>query len=219
VFDTNLTETHNQALKRKFSLLEGERAAYKQIYDVLRSAPEHEADEIFQRIRGGTDINTIVRLINYGDVHVQLALVPEAKYRYEFPYMSEMPASLLRASNPYLVSEIYDYVLNPKALLPASPSLSNPRAELHLEPYMKPFHAAGIQQTLLDTVKPSGWTSVSSDDGFLRNLLEAYFLHDYGWFTVFHKDLFLEDMASGRDRFCTPLLANAVLYLGCVSSP
>jgi hypothetical protein len=219
-YDTNAAETHTQALKRKFSELESERAAYKQIYEVLRSKPDREASEILQRIRSGVDINTIVRLINYGDVQGDLTLVPEARYRYDFPYTPEMPKWLLRPGNPYLVSEIYDYALRPVEQLPspASSSSSSPRIGLHLEPYMKPFYGVTVLQPWLDTVKPSKWTTISDDDDLMRKLLEAYLLHDYDWFTAFHKDFFLEDMANGRHRFCTPLLANAVLCAGSVSA-
>ncbi|KAK4454777.1 hypothetical protein QBC34DRAFT_140901 [Podospora aff. communis PSN243] len=220
-YDTNAAETHTQALKRKFSELESERAAYKQIYEVLQSKPDREAGEILQRIRSGVDINTIVRLINYGDVQGDLTLVPEARYRYDFPYTSEMPPWLLRPCNPYLVSEIYDYALHPVEQLPspASSSSSSPRIGLHLEPYMKPFYGVTILQPWLDAVKPSRWTNISDDDDLMRKLLEAYLLHDYDWFTAFHKDFFLEDMANGRHRFCTPLLVNAVLCAGshCLS--
>ncbi|KAK0656562.1 hypothetical protein B0T16DRAFT_425109 [Cercophora newfieldiana] len=215
-YDTNVTETHTQALKRKFSELESERVAYKKIYDVLKSTSEHEAGEILQRIRSGVDINDIARLVGYGDVQGDLSLVPEARFRYDFPYTPEMPSSLLRPDNPYLVSEIYDFVLNPAAQLPspASSSSSSPRIGLHLEPYMKPFFGATVLQPWLDRVKPSNWTSVSNDDDLTRKILEVYLLHDYDWFTAFHKDFFLKDMAEGRRRFCTPLLVNAVLCAG-----
>ena len=70
-------------------------------------------------------------------------------------------------------------------------------------------------------MKPSEWTSVCKDDGLLRDILTAYFMHEYHTFPVFHLDYFFEDMQSPRTnkrdiRFCSALLVNAVLAYGCV---
>jgi hypothetical protein len=192
---------------------------------VLRSRPEHDALEIFKRIRAGADIDQVIRHVNYGDVVGQLAVVPETRYRYEFPYSIEMPASLVRPDNPYLDSEIYDFVLNPatQRRLP-SPSSASSRSSpgatelLELDPYLKPFHGAAILDPWLDAVKPSRWTSVSDDDDLMRGVIQAYLIHEYDWFTCFHKDLFLQDMANERPRFCSKLLVNAILASGSVSA-
>ena len=87
-FGTNLTETHTQALKRKFSELQTRHSAIEDIFDIMRVRSEEEAFEIFQRIRKGTEPTTILRHVNYGNILLQLAVVPEARYRYEFPFMS-----------------------------------------------------------------------------------------------------------------------------------
>ncbi|KAK0730418.1 hypothetical protein B0H67DRAFT_32036 [Lasiosphaeris hirsuta] len=232
-FDTNATETHAQALKRKYSELQSQKTTYQQIFSLLQTRPEQEAEDLLQRIRRGADANSILRHVNYGDVLVQLALVPEARYRYEFPYKTDMPEFLLRPDNPYLDSELYELalrtapdspgshhrhqrrrLLGPGDRSSSSPD-STPDAELQSDPYVKPFHAATVVHPLLDTVRPSRWTSVSSDDNLMRKLLHEYFLHEYDYFTFFHKEYFLEDMASGRLRFCSQLLTNTVLCVGC----
>lgn len=232
-FDTNAAETHAQALKRKYSELQSQKTTYQQIFDLLQTRPEQEADDLLQRIRRGADASSILHHVNYGDVLVQLALVPETRYRYEFPYKTDMPEFLLRPDNPYLDSELYELALRiapdfpssrhrrqrrrllGRADSPSSSPSSTPDAEPQSDPYVKPFHAATVVHPLLDTVKPSRWTSVSSDDNLMRKLLHEYFLHEYDYFTFFHKEYFLEDMANGRLRFCSQLLANAVLCVGC----
>ncbi|KAK5658741.1 hypothetical protein OQA88_1550 [Cercophora sp. LCS_1] len=206
-FDTNATETHTQALKRKFNELQSQKTTYEQIYEVLQTRPAHEAAQVLDRIRGGADINSILRYVNYGDVLVQLSVIPEAKYRYEFPYSTQMPSMLLRSDNPYLDSEIYEFALRAPPDVtkplpsPVSSDVSSPSANPQHDAYTKPFHAAAIVHPLLDTVKPSNWTSVSTDDGLMRKLLHEYFLLEYDWFTFFHKDYFLQDMANERPRF------------------
>ncbi|KAK0673333.1 putative nitrogen assimilation transcription factor [Cercophora samala] len=224
-FDTiAATETHTQALKRKYTELQQQKTTFEQIYEVLRSRPEKEAEEIFQRIRRGADANSILRHVNYGDVLVQLALVPETRFRYEFPYLPDMPIYLQIHDNPYLDSEVFDCALRRAAEQPprqrALPSVNDmldpaPDALDQRDPYLKPYSSAIVVDPCLDSLTPSNWTLVSSDDNFMRQVIHDYFLYDYDWFTFFHKDYFLQDMASGRPRYCSRLLVNAILCIGC----
>lgn len=231
-FDTNAAETHTQALKRKYSELQSQKTAFEQIYDVLQTRTDKEAEEVFQRIRRGADVGSILRHVNYGDVLVQLALVPEARYRYEFPYLSDMPQFLRRPDNPYLDSEVYECALRGSRdpahtqpqqhpLPPNAGNEGSSSASVYWrgqrDPYLKPYLSATVVHPWLGSVKPSRWTTVSSDDGLMRKLVHDYLLFEYDWFTFFHKDYFLEDMAAERPRFCSELLVNAVLCVGCVS--
>lgn len=199
---------------------------------MLQTRPDKEAEEVFQRIRRGADASSILRHVNYGDVLVQLALVPEARYRYEFPYLPEMPPFLRRPDNPYLDSEVYECALRgppgppgaprPQYQLPSSSgngmngTLSTYGPGLR-DPYLKPYLSATVVHPWLDSVKPSRWTTISSDDALMRKILHDYFLFESDWFPFIHKDYFLQDMATEQQRFCTPLLVNSLLCLGCVS--
>ncbi|KAL2261349.1 hypothetical protein VTK26DRAFT_4346 [Humicola hyalothermophila] len=227
-FDTNAEETHTQALKRKYHELQVQKSTFEQIYNVLQSRPEQEAEEVFRRIRTGADASSILRHVNYGDVLVQLALVPEARFRYEFPYIPEMPPYLCRPDNQYLYSEVYEFALrqhsdgpqrtghSQQRLLPDSPTdTSFVDGAGHRDPYLKPYLSAKVIHPWLDSVKPSKWTVVSKDDALMRRILHDYFLFEYDAFTFFHKDYFLEDMATGNPGFCSQLLVNAILCLGC----
>jgi hypothetical protein len=48
---------------------------------------------------------------------------------------------------------------------------------------------------------------VTSDDDLL---------HHHATYPSFHKDIFLQALRDGDERFCSPLLVNAVLAEGCV---
>ena len=184
---------------------------------------------MFRRIRTGADASSILRHVNYGDVLVQLALVPEARFRYEFPYLPEMPAFLRGSDNPYLDSEVYEYALRgypdaPQQIGHRQNLLPDPRSAVtsvygtgHRDPYLKPYLSATVVHPWLDSVKPSKWTTVSSDDTLMRKILHDYFLFEYDAFTFFQKDLFLEDLATENPRFCSQLLVNAIMCQGCVS--
>ncbi|KAH8677830.1 hypothetical protein BX600DRAFT_138214 [Xylariales sp. PMI_506] len=217
IYDTaTKDETRVQALKRKLTQFRDNETICQQIFDILQTRSSAEADEVFRRIRGGADPGSILRLIRGGDLLLQLTLAPEARYRYEFPYRRAMPAFLLRQDNPYLKSLVYEFSLDPctapqNSLLPTDYQYIR-----HPDLYLKPYHAAEIYDPLLESVKPSEWTNVSSNDMQMRKLLGAYFLNEYQSLTCFHKDYFLEGMATGRSRFCSRLLVNAVLAVSAL---
>lgn len=85
--------------------------------------------------------------------------------------------------------------------------------------YVKPFHAAKVIDPLLTDAKPSHWTTVSDNDVLMRQILEDFFRCEYQFTAAFQKDLFLEDMASGRKDFCSSLLVNVTLAYACVRPP
>lgn len=204
-------------LKRKFSELESQKTANEDIIELLQSSREEEAYEILRRIRAGADIETLLRHIRDGDLLLQLSLVPESRFRYEFPYIKDMPSFLLRPDNPYLGSLVYEWTLGDSAIIQQQAKPMDAGKDEYESPYLKPCHAAEIVDPQLGSVKPSAWTSVSSDNELMRKLLCSYFLYEYQWLAIFNKDLFLEDMVARRHRFCSPLLVNALLAFACVS--
>ena len=183
---------------------------------MLASRPSSEAEGILQRIREGVDPESILRHIQDGDLLLQLSLTPERRYRYEFPYKTQMPSFLLRPDNPYLNTLIYDFtsgrVCSGQDLLPPVDA----RVETLKSPYLTPYHTAEIVDPQLELIKPAKWTNVSSDDKLMRKLFKIYFLSEYHWIPFFHKDYFLKDMIAGHRRFCSHLLVNAILAYACV---
>ncbi|KAA8632821.1 hypothetical protein SMACR_02850 [Sordaria macrospora] len=247
-YDTNVAETHAQALKRKYDELQSSKSAAEKVFEILQTKDEKEAGEVFQRIRRGADPATILRHITFGDALIQLALAPDTGYRYEFPYLPGMPAFLQRHDNVYLDSEVYACVLRRSAPGPSAVSVEHrqqlacqllsgsqqqpyftpsnasrsmspylahgPAVDLHSDPYHKPYHAASVENSRLEKLQPSQWTSVSTDDNLMRKFLHDYIMYDYGWNHFLHLDYFLDDMANGRHRFCSRLLVNTILCIG-----
>lgn len=203
--------------------------------------PERDAQDILARIRSGTDIETVLSHVATGNLLLQLSVVPESRYRYKFPYISKMPTNLLTDDNLYKRPLIYEgEAIYPSsdeqgivgedarmegarmegaAPAPAPPShMEGADPSEHETIYLKPFHAAEVIDPLLESVKPSLWTSVHSDDALMRKLLSLYFLHEYPHFTAFQKECFLEAMAAQRENLCSSLLVNAILAFSCVSA-
>ncbi|KAM5386869.1 hypothetical protein ACJZ2D_000162 [Fusarium nematophilum] len=183
------------------------------------TAKQPEAADIFKRIRSGADPAAIIRHLSAADPPLQLQLKPEMRYGFEFPYQKPVPASLQLPGDPYLRSLVYECTYLRDGNIDAATALiMGPLGERRQTPYLKPLHAAFVADSRFEEVTPSKWTSVSADDAPMRTLLQAFFLHEYSYFTFFQTDHFLDDMLAGGGDLCSPLLVNAVLALGCVSA-
>jgi len=180
-------------------------------------------------IQAGDNADTIIHRLNEADLLLQVSLVPETRLRFVFPYTPTMPPALV-PGNRYLDSLLYeatslstvqDSRTGEEQALTATAfsATSEPGfgASRHLSPYLKPYHAAKLVEPRLDSVKPSEWTSVSSNDSFMRSLLEGYFFYEYSFSSFFQKDYFLEDMAKHEHHYCSSLLVNAILAYAWVS--
>lgn len=61
---------------------------------------------------------------------------------------------------------------------------------------------------------PSSWTDATTNDSLVQHLLALYFCWEYPTFANVSKEHLLVDYRSGKHRFCSPLLINAILALG-----
>lgn len=79
----------------------------------------------------------------------------------------------------------------------------------------------GLEQVLSPLAEPeirSGsttWTTITGDIGLVHHLLALYFCWEYPTFASLSKEHFLRDFHDGRHRYCSPILVNALLALGC----
>ena len=61
---------------------------------------------------------------------------------------------------------------------------------------------------------PSSWTETTTNDGLVQHLIALYFCWEYPTFASLSREHFLVDYRSGKHRFCSPLLVNAILAIG-----
>jgi hypothetical protein len=189
-----------------------------QFIERLKMTQEPEALGLLRLLRQGVIVDSILQQMQGGDLLLQSRLSPETRFRYDFPYQKQMPTALQVKTNPYLYTLLYE-----AAYLGAQPSLKEvkdfPSSDPNhpAAPYIKPYAASTLVDPRLDDIKPSAWTNVSSDDAFLRTVLHLYLQYEYHFLSGFHRELFLDDMLSGSQQYCSPLLVNAVLALACVS--
>jgi hypothetical protein len=70
----------------------------------------------------------------------------------------------------------------------------------------------------------TSWSSITKDPATIKHLLRMYFTWHYPYFATLSRNLFLRDFHRGcppagasarKTEYCTPLLVNAMLALGC----
>jgi hypothetical protein len=64
-------------------------------------------------------------------------------------------------------------------------------------------------------VAAGAWTNVTGDKRLVHHLLALYFCWEYPTFASLSKEHFLKDFQDGRRRYCSAILVNALLALGC----
>ncbi|KAL7621702.1 hypothetical protein AAE478_009029 [Parahypoxylon ruwenzoriense] len=64
-------------------------------------------------------------------------------------------------------------------------------------------------------VPPGTWTTVTTDAALVQHLLALYFCWEYPTFASLSKEHFMKDFLNGRHRYCSSILVNALLALGC----
>ncbi|KAJ0279367.1 hypothetical protein COL940_006777 [Colletotrichum noveboracense] len=62
---------------------------------------------------------------------------------------------------------------------------------------------------------PENWTNITEDGSLVQHLLALYFCWEYPTFASLSKEHFLRDFQNGISRYCSPILVNALLALGC----
>ncbi|UKZ84703.1 uncharacterized protein TrAFT101_000603 [Trichoderma asperellum] len=212
-------ENFTAALKRRCMEENEKTTSFQEIFSTLQSCSDKDAMNMFNLVRQGVDPKYLLKQMKECDFVFQLAVVPETRRRYQFPYLPTMPIRLQTPDNQYLKSVLYETVfLRPDDESSdggSASSSADTQLGRHHNVYMRPYHAAEVIDPLIDLVKPSKWTAVIADDRLMRALLRAYFLHEYPTFPVFHKDIFLQAMINNDKRFCSSLLVNALLAEAC----
>ena len=192
---------------------------------MLKTLPDRDAQTVMQRVRSSDDVETIVNHVRAGDLLVQMAVVPETRFRYQFPYRSEMP-EIYVPNNAYLGSLIFEGAslrLQKPSSESSNPMMPSDSSDILVDSldclYLQPFHAAKVINPLVSRAKVTAWTSVCNDNVLLQDLLLTFLRCEYQLIAAFHMDLFLEDLIAQKNEFCSSLLVNVILGYACVGIP
>jgi hypothetical protein len=220
------SETHGQALKRKYDDL-------KSLYELIKTTDEGEAREKFRQIRDGEEIEIILR----GAQHYDLAPDANAAGRRR-KFLSTLiqttaPLShLVRLASEILLSpQLVDNLPEVVAYEPLRDTVisietlagvltrSNPNLSLlSLGRNLTPVRVAdGFSGSPPYWVNATPWTTNVSDFA-VSHLVSAFLAMVNGYWRFLEQDLFLKAMRSGRpSEYCSSFLVNAILACASVS--
>jgi hypothetical protein len=214
IYITIPSESRFQASKRRFDDSQRSINDYETLYRMLATRPLLEAEKILERIRNGSKVEDVIRGVRDGDLLLQMTLVPEKRYRYDFPDIRNMPPLFEDPNDPYIRSPLFSPPVSVLQNVDGSTSaLLWPR-----QVYEIPYHTARILDSRISSVDAAYWTRVTDDNALVAQLISLYLSTDYVFYGTFHKDLFLDDLVGKRLRFCSPLLVNAICAAGLHSS-
>ncbi|KAM3566662.1 hypothetical protein ARSEF4850_000415 [Beauveria asiatica] len=203
-------------LRRGYRELRDHAREHEEVVALLRSLPEQDAQGVFQRIRAGTGLGTILRQVRAGDALLQMAVPPETNSRYSFPYLEPVfyeTASLLAAAPRPPRNEEPAQSLGgdggggarqPPARLRQQRSKDNDSsaaASHNAENdgvYLSPLQAERVLEPRLTGVQIAPLTRVCDDEPLMRDLLEMSLRCEYQSKSAFHKDTFFQNLVAGR---------------------
>lgn len=64
-------------------------------------------------------------------------------------------------------------------------------------------------------IAPGSWTDITDDVDLVHHLLALFFCWEYPTFVSLSREHFISDFRNGINRYCSPILVNAILALGC----
>lgn len=172
-------------MRKDIQSLQVKNSALDVIVNSLRALPDAEASALFHSLRRGDRLDTLAESLG-----------------------TENADFTLRALDLDLSEQIGTPVNSFHTQTPPLRSTENSRS-----PGEKPWGDNQIHSSAPET--SSSWFRIPQDAEFVEHLLNHYFSWIHPFHTLFCKDNFLSDMARGNTRYCSAMLVNAILALGC----
>jgi hypothetical protein len=177
-------------LKRDIAELTAKHYSIISIVDAIRKRSDADVDDIVHFIRSNPDVELegISKAIeNLGSTRQEQTIGPASSLEGELVVAFASNAALDKTGG----SRYYGHTSNLWLQSPEDDRLTMP----------------------VDQV--GAWTNVTSDVELINHLLDAYFAWSHPWYLLFSEETFLHGMRSKESKYCTPLLMNAILALGC----
>jgi hypothetical protein len=185
-YDIDSDHRRKGALKRDIRQLEEENEKRDIILDALRKASEADVDDIIQLVRSDESYDSIIETIK------RMPIKPPSK--------SE--------TTPTLEGALADFA--------GKPSLKKSGDNRHYGTTSN-FALTGSDDELpMVAVDHIGtWTKVTNDVDLIKHLLSLYFTWSHPLYLLFSEEVFFYALNNKKLKWCSPILVNACLALGC----
>ncbi|KAH6663396.1 fungal-specific transcription factor domain-containing protein [Halenospora varia] len=186
-YDIDSDHRRKGALKRDIAQLKDEIGPRNAILDAIRKGSEADVDDIVQLIRSNPDESW--------------ATIAESVKKIN------LSGNEKTAPSSYLEGELTEFSVK------ATPKSGDIRqyghtSNLSLLADEEDYSSSAVNQ--LGT-----WTTVTSDNEFIKHLLDCYFTWAHPLYMAFSEEVFMHGMQDRKLKYCAPLLVNAILATGC----
>ncbi|KAM3564357.1 hypothetical protein MY1884_000824 [Beauveria asiatica] len=189
-------ETESQALRRGYRELRDHAREHEEVVALLRSLPEQDAQGVFQRIRAGTGLGTILRQVRAGDALLQMATASLLAAAPR-PPRNEEPAQSLGGDGGGGARQPPARLRQQRSKDNDSSAAASHSAE-NDGVYLSPLQAERVLEPRLTCVQIAPLTRVCDDEPLMRDLLEMSLRCEYQSKSAFHKDTFFQNLVAGR---------------------
>ncbi|KAF1348000.1 fungal-specific transcription factor domain-containing protein [Delphinella strobiligena] len=216
IYDPNSDHRRKGVYRKDVDSLKTRNSTLQTLIQAILNYAEEDVPALVRDIRTCESLDDIAERILARDNGVEIKEEPELELEFDATAISQQPTPLFEKQLSTKVGELrlddgsVRYIGATSNLLFLTPDhdAANPA---HIDPYQQ-------QQNPV-----TSWTNVTSDTDLVIHLINMYFTWHYTYFTCLSKSLFYRDFSLGKPpsdtrrktEYCTPLLVNAILALGC----
>ncbi|KID94737.1 hypothetical protein MAJ_09327, partial [Metarhizium majus ARSEF 297] len=182
-------ETHLQAIKRRFEDMEATNTMYEKLHGLLQVASEADAKRVFDKIRRGVDIGSILVQSKESSATTPPGTASDDSPSSCFQQLRSWKHCRPTSRNNRLAPDTDQSTI---LTLPPRP----------LDAYVSHWHQ-------------DRWTQIGWTKAHIHHLIDAIFSWDYLPFSLLSHDLFLQSFYSDSSQFCSSALVCAILALAC----
>ncbi|KAK2865385.1 hypothetical protein FQN49_003632 [Arthroderma sp. PD_2] len=211
VYDPNSDHRRKGVYKQDIDNLRNRNTTLQTLVQAILTYEEDDVPELVRQIRSAEDLEVVAESILKRQKQLETATVDKlAPTGLESPYLSDVPqfeSELTGKMSELRLDGAVKYVGGTSNLI----FLPEPSDDDEL---YSGGETSDHQPELDDCI--TSWTSVTDNKELIRHLLTMYFTWHYAYFTALSKELFYRDFMLGRpSQYCSALLVNAMLALGC----
>ncbi|KAL8977520.1 MAG: hypothetical protein Q9205_006693 [Flavoplaca limonia] len=216
VYDPNSDHRRKGVYKKDIDNLKTHNSTLQTLIQAILNYPEHEVPELVRHIRTCESLDTVAESIISKGRHLEDD--------------GEEPDSPITDNDPLTGIPRFEKELSGKVgelrLENGSTSFVGGTSNLvflgtGVDLTQRADGAVGQHQQQANPIV--SWTEVTKDHELIVHLMSMYFTWHYSYFTTLSKDLFYRDFLLGlpppgtrrKTEYCTALLVNAMLALGC----
>lgn len=210
VYDPNSDHRRKGVYKKDTDTLRTRNTTLQTLIQAILNYDEADAFELVRQIRSCDDLEDVATSViaqEKGAASTDQAAKGSASNesateidQFESELAGKMSELMLDGSRKFIGGTSNLIFLPPGSELQESASISNGLA----------FDTDGQTNSVIR------WTRVTEDDSLISHLMTMYFTWHYPFFTILSKNLFYRDYIRGASSsYCSELLVNAMLALGC----